>query len=169
VWRWWLASGGGQPESSGRNGGGVGWSGCSWKRKKKKSAERRGRRKEKVATVVTERRCLGGGEKEKRENSLQKQRKTEGGGWFFVNFELDFLFHEGMKSTSIYRRWKRAIVSTLEKTFSPWFSWEGSQLLVQSRHPELLNLQEKAAWVGLFRSASGPSYCHSAWTVHMGL
>jgi hypothetical protein len=31
-----------------------------------------------------------------------------------------------MKSTSIYKRWKRAILSTLSKTFSSWFSWEGS-------------------------------------------
>jgi len=46
-----------------------------------------------------------------------------------------------MKSTSIYRRWKRAIISTLEKNFNPGFRWEGSQPLVQSRHGALSNYQ----------------------------
>ena len=37
-----MAGGGERPEADGGNGGGVGWSGCSWKRKKmKKSAEGR--------------------------------------------------------------------------------------------------------------------------------
>jgi hypothetical protein len=57
-------------------------------------------------------------EREEREFVAEKE-KNRGGGLFFVNFGLDFLFHEGMKSTYIYRRWKRAIVSTLEETLSP--------------------------------------------------
>ena len=36
-------------------------------------------------------------------------------GWFFVNFGLDFLLPQAINSTSIYRRWKRAILSTQEK------------------------------------------------------
>jgi hypothetical protein len=64
-----------------------------------------------------------------------------GGGWFFAIFGLDFLLPQTIKSTSIYRRWKRAILSTMEKNFSPCFRWEGSQLLAQSRHGALSNCQ----------------------------
>jgi hypothetical protein len=56
-------------------------------------------------------------------------------------FGPDFLLPQAMKSISIYRRWKRAILSTLEKHFSPWFRWEGSQSLTQSRHGALSNCQ----------------------------
>ena len=38
---------------------------------------------------------------------------------FLAYFGPDFLLLQAMKSTSIYRRWKRAILSTLRKTFSP--------------------------------------------------
>jgi hypothetical protein len=62
---------------------------------------------------------------------------------FLANFRPDFLLLQAMKSISIYRRWKRAILSTLGKNFSPWFSWEGSQLLAQSVHRELSNLQKR--------------------------
>jgi hypothetical protein len=41
---------------------------------------------------------------------------------------------------SIYRRCKRAILSTLWKNDSSWFSWEASQPLAQSVHLELPNL-----------------------------
>jgi len=34
-------AGGGRPEVGSGNGGGVGWSGCNWKRKKRKSAKMR--------------------------------------------------------------------------------------------------------------------------------
>jgi hypothetical protein len=56
-------------------------------------------------------------------------------------FGPDFLLPQAIKSTSIYRRWKREIFSTMEKTFSPWFRWEGPQPLAQSRHGVLLNYQ----------------------------
>jgi hypothetical protein len=71
-----------------------------------------------VAVVVAE----GTIEKEKRERVLvaeKKRRKTEGCCWFFVNFGLNFLLPQAIQSTSIYRRWERAIFSTLEKNFSP--------------------------------------------------
>ena len=38
---------------------------------------------------------------------------------FLADFGPDFLLFQAMKATSIYRRWKRAILSTLRKTFSP--------------------------------------------------
>jgi hypothetical protein len=38
---------------------------------------------------------------------------------FLANFRPDFLLLQAMKSISIYRRWKRAILSTLGKNFSP--------------------------------------------------
>jgi hypothetical protein len=42
-----------------------------------------------------------------------------GGGWFFAIFGPDFLLPQAIKSTSIYRSWKREIFSTMEKNFSP--------------------------------------------------
>jgi hypothetical protein len=45
-----------------------------------------------------------------------------------------------MKSTSIYRRWKRAILSSRGKNFQPLIWLEASKLLVQSVHLELPNL-----------------------------
>jgi hypothetical protein len=71
-----------------------------------------------VAVLVDE----GTAEKEKGERVLvaeKKRRKTEGCCWFFVNFGLNFLLPQAIQSTSIYRRWERAIFSTLEKNFSP--------------------------------------------------
>jgi len=69
-----------------------------------------------------------------------KEGKWEQGeGWCFVIFGPDFLLPQVIKSTFIYRRWKRAILSTLEKNCSPWFGWEGSQPLAQSRHGALSN------------------------------
>ena len=71
-----------------------------------------------IVVVVAE----GTAEKEKGERVLvaeKKRRKTEGCCWFFVNFGLNFLLPQAIQSTSIYRRWERAIFSTLEKNFSP--------------------------------------------------
>jgi hypothetical protein len=38
---------------------------------------------------------------------------------FLAYFGPDFILPQAMKSTSIYRRWKREIFSTQEKTFQP--------------------------------------------------
>jgi hypothetical protein len=38
---------------------------------------------------------------------------------FWADFGLDFLLSQAMKSTSIYRRWKRAILSTQWKNLQP--------------------------------------------------
>jgi hypothetical protein len=57
----------------------------------------------------------GAAEKEKAENDEKQGRKAD----FFVNFALDFLLPQTMKSTSIYRRWKRAILSSRGKNFQP--------------------------------------------------
>jgi hypothetical protein len=49
-----------------------------------------------------------------------ERRKMETRGkLFFVIFGPDVLLHQAMKSTSIYRRWKRAILSTQGKNFQP--------------------------------------------------
>jgi hypothetical protein len=37
--------------------------------------------------------------------------------WWSANFILEFLHAQAMKSTSIYRRWKMVILSSLRKTF----------------------------------------------------
>jgi len=59
---------GGWPEVGGENGGGVGWSGCSWKRKKRKKSlegrRRRGRRGERRSGFSTTREpSVGAGER----------------------------------------------------------------------------------------------------------
>jgi hypothetical protein len=40
-------------------------------------------------------------------------------GWFLADFRLDFLLPQTLTSTSIYKRGKRAILSTLRKNSSP--------------------------------------------------
>jgi hypothetical protein len=79
-----------------------------------------------------------GGERERERRNCRNQGWR---GWFLADFGPDFLIPQTLTSTSIYRRGKRANLSTLRKNFSPWFSWEGSQLLVQNRHGALSNLQ----------------------------
>jgi len=56
------------------------------------------------------------------ERKTEKQRES-GRNWeeadFLAYFGPDFFLPQAIKSTSIYRRWKRAIFSTLEKNYSP--------------------------------------------------
>jgi len=54
-----------------------------------------------------------------REERTLAGRKKHGRSCFFGLFWTRFSPPSGHKMTSIYRRWKREIFSTLEKTFSP--------------------------------------------------
>jgi hypothetical protein len=54
-----------------------------------------------------------------RERERKNCRNGGQGGWFLADFELDFLLPRAMKSTSIYRWWKRAILSSPGKKFQP--------------------------------------------------
>jgi hypothetical protein len=54
-------------------------------------------------------------ERERKETIIVETREND---WFLADFGPDFLLSQAMKSTSIYKRWKRAILSTLSKTFS---------------------------------------------------
>jgi len=81
------------------------------------------------------------GEREREERTLVGRKKNRGEAAFLAYFGPDFLLPQAIKSTSIYRRWKREILSTMEKNFSSWFRWEGSQPLAQSRHGALSNCQ----------------------------
>ena len=74
--------------------------------------------------------------KEEEEKSAEIERKY----WFLADFGPEFIPPQIIKFDSIYRLWKRAILSMLGKNFSPWFSWEASQPLAQSVHLELPNL-----------------------------
>jgi hypothetical protein len=56
-----------------------------------------------------------GGEREGGKKTAETGQK----GWFFANFGPHFLVPQAMKSTSIYRGWKRAILSSPGKIFSP--------------------------------------------------
>jgi hypothetical protein len=78
-------------------------------------------------------------EKEKQKNIESGKNREEAD--FLAFFGPDFLLPQAIKSTSIYRRWKRAIFSTMETDFSLRFRWEGFQLLAQSRHGALSNCQ----------------------------
>jgi hypothetical protein len=53
--------------------------------------------------------------KEKQRESCRNREEAD----FLAYFGPDFLLSQAMKSTFIYRRWKRAIISTLEKNFNP--------------------------------------------------
>jgi hypothetical protein len=78
----------------------------------------------------------GRGRKKKKKN-LQKLGEDAG---FLADFGPEFLPPQVFNRDSIYRRCKRAILSTLWKNYSSWFSWEASQPLAQSVHLELPNL-----------------------------
>jgi hypothetical protein len=45
-----------------------------------------------------------------------------------------------MKSTVIFRGWRREVFSLITPNLGFCFGWEWSQLFVQSRHHELSNL-----------------------------
>jgi len=53
------------------------------------------------------------------ERGREKTVETGQRGWFLADFRPAFLLPQTMKSTFIYRRWKREILSTLGKTFNP--------------------------------------------------
>jgi hypothetical protein len=53
-----------------------------------------------------------------REERTLAGRKNRGEADFLAYFRPDFLLPQAIKSTSIYRRWKRAILSTMEKNLS---------------------------------------------------
>jgi hypothetical protein len=70
-----------------------------------------------VTVVVV---AKGTAEKEKGERERwQKRKKNRGGGWFFSDCGPNFLLPQVINGAFIYKRWKRAILSTLGKNFSP--------------------------------------------------
>ncbi|KAJ7010083.1 hypothetical protein NC653_000727 [Populus alba x Populus x berolinensis] len=56
--------------------------------------------------------------KRRRDRKKNKCAETGRKTGFLADFGPDSPFPQAMKSTSIYRRWKRAILSTLRKNFS---------------------------------------------------
>jgi hypothetical protein len=52
--------------------------------------------------------------------------KNREGDLFFVDFEPGFLLPRTMKSTPIYRGWKKNMLSFMVPNLGPKFSWEGS-------------------------------------------
>jgi hypothetical protein len=57
-----------------------------------------------------------GRESKKKKENLQKLGENAG---FLADFGLEYLPPQIIKSDSIYRKWKRAILSTLWKNYSP--------------------------------------------------
>jgi hypothetical protein len=53
---------------------------------------------------------------ERKERKIAETRKMAA---FLAYIGPDFLLPQAIKSTSIYRRWKREIFSTMKKNFSP--------------------------------------------------
>jgi len=68
-----------------------------------------------------------------------------------------------MKSTSIYRGWKKDVWSPLLSNLGPWFDTKGSQSLAQSSHHVLSNLlQEMGGRVDHFGVMPQPLWPRSA-------
>ena len=65
---------------------------------------------------------LGWRRERERQKDKESGRNREGAD-VLDYFGPHFLSLQSIKSTSIYRRWKRAILSILRKNFSHWFSW----------------------------------------------
>jgi hypothetical protein len=57
-------------------------------------------------------------EREKKGRNSAGSRKG-GRSWFLADFGPDFLHVWAMKSNPIYRGWKRVILSSLEKNYTP--------------------------------------------------
>jgi len=57
----------------------------------------------------------GGREREREREGGRNREETD----FLAYFRPDLLLPQTLKSTFIYRQWKRAILSTLGKNFSP--------------------------------------------------
>ena len=55
---------------------------------------------------------------QRRKRRREKTTETRQKGWFLADFGPDFLLSQAIKPASIYRRWKRAILSTLGEIFS---------------------------------------------------
>ena len=88
--------------------------GWSWLQVAGEDVDGRGRKKKKK---------IYSGEKEERKERREKEivnvQKSAGKQVFWLTLDPIFSFFFAIKSTSIYRRWKRAILSILRKNFSP--------------------------------------------------
>jgi hypothetical protein len=65
---------------------------------------------------------------------------------FFLNFGFLFLFPQDMKSSFIYKGWKRDVWSLLVRNLGPGFDLKGSQPLTQSSHHGLSSLLQEKGW-----------------------
>jgi hypothetical protein len=79
----------------------------------------------------------------KREGKKEWQKIKGERLFFFQYLHPIFSSFQDMKSSSIYRGWKRDVWSPLVPNLSPWIDSEGSQLLVQSRHHRLSDLLQR--------------------------
>jgi hypothetical protein len=61
-----------------------------------------------------------------------QQKKNIFGLFFYLSSPL--IFFSYMKSTPIYRGWKRDIWSFLDMNLGSWFKWEGSQPILAKNH-----------------------------------
>jgi len=112
----------------GHNGGG--W----WQRERRRYERSTGERNSRWLPLLPARIWVGGGgcvvlvpdgaevdeavEREKKGRNSAGSRKG-GRSWFLADFGPDFLHVWPMKSTPIYRGWKRVILSSLEKNYTP--------------------------------------------------
>ena len=88
-------------------------------------------------------RALEAGKVEReRERKWQEKNGEEEVGFLWFLDPIFFMLKPWNPHLFI-RDGKRVILSTREKTFGPWFDWEGFQPLIQSRHHELSNLTVK--------------------------
>jgi hypothetical protein len=84
----------------------------------------------------------------KRKESSRWQKGIEGEMLTFSQLWTSKSPPQNMKSSSIYRGWKRNVWSPLMPNLDPWFDLEGSQLLAQSSHYGLSGLLQEKGWSG---------------------
>jgi hypothetical protein len=65
---------------------------------------------------------------------------------FFIFFSPNFLLIPIMKSISIYRGWKRDVLSPLMPNLGPWFDPERSHPLVSRTYHRLSVLLQEKSW-----------------------
>jgi hypothetical protein len=68
---------------------------------------------------------------------------------FLSTLDFKIPFPQDMKSSSLYKGWKRDIWSPLVPNLGPWFDPEASQLLAQNSHHGLSGLLQEKGLVEL--------------------
>jgi hypothetical protein len=89
--------------------------------------------------------------RERREIDVGWKKKTGRKTWLLANFRLDFIHAQTMKSTSIYWRWKRDVLSLKVQNLSLGSTGNDLNRWFKVGTMNCQICQLKVAWVGFFR------------------